>query len=81
MQASFSKWLSVSLSPIYLVWVADQTADPYAIRSPRTQELSQVRRNEVVSRGRRNSGLQFIRRSLKSQRLSWPLIETQSDLI
>src|SRR5262249_27784096 len=29
----------------------------------------------VVSRGRRNTGLQFIRRSVKSQRLSRPLIQ------
>jgi hypothetical protein len=35
----------------------------------------------VVSRDRRNTDLQFIRLSLKSQRFSWPLIETQSDLV
>jgi len=35
----------------------------------------------VVSRGRRNTGLEFIRRGLKSQRFSWPLIQTQSDLV
>jgi len=33
------------------------------------------------SRGRRNTGLQSIRRSLKSQRFSWPLIQTQSDRV
>src|ERR1700688_4105685 len=41
----------------------------------------QLLRNGVVSRGRCNTGLQFICRSLKSQRFSWPLIETQSDLV
>jgi hypothetical protein len=35
----------------------------------------------VVSRGRCNTGLQSIRRSLKSQRFSWPLIQAQSDFI
>ena len=35
----------------------------------------------MVSRGRRNTGLQSIRRSLKSQRFSWPLIQTQSDFV
>ena len=43
--------------------------------------LSQVLINGVVSRGRCNTGLQFIRRSLKSQCFSRPLIETQSDFI
>jgi hypothetical protein len=31
--------------------------------------------------GRRNTGMQSIRRSLKSQRFSWPLIQTQGDLV
>ena len=35
----------------------------------------------VVSRDRCNTGLQFIRRSLKSQSFSWALIETQSDRV
>ena len=35
----------------------------------------------VVSRGRCNTGLQFIRRSSKSQGLSWSGIETQSDCV
>ena len=42
---------------------------------------SQFPKIRVVSRGRRNTGLQFIRRSLKSQGLSWPGIESQSDLV
>ena len=32
----------------------------------------------MVSRSRRNTSLKFIRWSVKSQRLSWPLIQTQS---
>src|SRR5580704_7851830 len=40
-----------------------------------------VLRSPVVSRGRCKTGLEFIRRSLKSQRFSWSLIQTQSDLI
>jgi hypothetical protein len=35
---------------------------------------SQVLINGVVSRGRCNTSLQFIRWSVKSQRFSWPLI-------
>src|ERR1700746_1176623 len=38
-------------------------------------------RNPVVSRGRCNTGLQFIRRSFRSQCFSWPLIEAQGDLV
>src|ERR1700756_6058018 len=38
-------------------------------------------RTGVGSRGRCNTGLQFIRRSFKSQCFSWPLIEAQSDLV
>ncbi len=38
-------------------------------------------KNEAVSTGRCNTGLQFTRRSLKSQSLSWTLIEAQSYLV
>ena len=53
---------------------------------PEPPKSEVMRRNEsplrlVVSRGRCNTGLQFIRRSSKSQGLSWPGIETQSDRI
>jgi len=37
--------------------------------------------NGVVSRGRCNTGLQFIRWSLKSQGFSWTLIQPQSDFV
>jgi hypothetical protein len=42
----------------------------------RKPNRTQVLINGVVSRGRRNTGLQFIRWSSKSQRLSWPGIES-----
>src|SRR2546428_8001464 len=42
---------------------------------------SKLPKSQVVSRGRRNTSLQSIRRSLKSQRFSWPLIQTQSDFV
>src|SRR4051812_32144323 len=37
--------------------------------------------SRVVSRGRRNTGLQFIRWGAKAQGLSWTGIETQSDCV
>ncbi len=43
--------------------------------------VCQFPKTRVVSRGRRNTGLQSIRRSSKSQGLSWPGIESQSDLV
>jgi hypothetical protein len=55
----------------------------HTFQSPSFQKtfLGKFPISRVVSRGRCNTGLQFICRSLKSQRFSWPLIETQSDLI
>jgi len=44
-------------------------------------EPQQRPENKVVSRGRCNTGLEFIRWRLKAQRLSWPLIQAQSNFI
>ena len=49
--------------------------------SPLRTLKCQFPKTRAVSRGRRNTGLEFIRRSSKSQGLSWAGIESQSDLV
>jgi hypothetical protein len=44
-------------------------------------DLAQVLISRVVSRGRCNTGLQFIRRSFESQCFSGPLIQAHSDFV
>jgi hypothetical protein len=47
----------------------------------RVRTCNQLPKTRVVSRGRRNTGLQSIRGSLKSQCFSGTLIEAQRDLV
>ena len=46
-----------------------------------SRESMKFQQSRAVSTGRCNTGLEFTRRSLKTQGLSGTLIETQSDLV
>src|SRR5579862_4937166 len=78
------KLSSLALFLILAVSVAKGLmAQGTAPNHPITIEAQTFLLREVVSMGRCNTNttLQSIRRSLKSQRFSWALIETQSDFI
>jgi len=77
-QAGNSK---ISKKPVAVLTATAPTSEPSKGRYECTPSLDGENPflTGVVSRGRCNTSLQFIRRSLKSQRLSRPGIETQSD--